>query len=402
MCELMFTRYQNHICACYYEQNRLTDFRLLSPENERGSSAILGNIYIAKVQTISKQLNAAFVEIQPNVACYYSMEQKHHVLASGQCTERISVGDEILVQVTQEAIKTKLPSAGSELSLTGNLTVVCYGSHGVSVSRKLPDDGVTRQRRACLKQELPESYGVILRTNAYEASVEDILDEFRHLLKRLKEIVERSRFHTVFSCLYHAQSGLASVVQDYNYDSLSRMITDLPDVLDELRTLLPARYQDKIEWFASDLQPLYAVYRLDRDWKEMTARHVWLKSGAYLVIDQTEAMTVIDVNTGKAEHKRKQEDFFLKVNLEAAEEIARQLRLRNLSGIILVDFIDMQEEDHKKELIRHLCGAIRRDRILTQYVDMTQLNLVELTRKKVRRPLAEQLSQIKELTKENH
>ena len=118
MCELMFTRYQNHICACYYEQNRLTDFRLLSPENERGSSAILGNIYIAKVQTISKQLNAAFVEIQPNVACYYSMEQKHHVLASGQCTERISVGDEILVQVTQEAIKTKLPSAGSELDQT--------------------------------------------------------------------------------------------------------------------------------------------------------------------------------------------------------------------------------------------------------------------------------------------
>ena len=139
------------------------------------------------------------------------------------------------------------------------------------------------------------------------------------------------------------------------------------------------------------MQPLYALYRLDRDWKEITEKRVWLKSGAYLVIEQTEAMVVIDVNTGKAVNKKKREEHFLKVNQEATTEIARQLRLRNLSGIIMIDFIDMENLVHKDALIQHLCREIKKDRVQTAYVDMTALNLVELTRKKVQKSLAEQL-----------
>ena len=181
------------------------------------------------------------------------------------------------------------------------------------------------------------------------------------------------------------------MLNDYNNPDLTQIITDIPEIAAEVRDSLPEADREKVRLYSGELQPLYALYRLDRDWKEITEKRVWLKSGAYLVIEQTEAMVVIDVNTGKAVNKKKREEHFLKVNQEATTEIARQLRLRNLSGIIMIDFIDMENLVHKDALIQHLCREIKKDRVQTAYVDMTALNLVELTRKKVQKSLAEQL-----------
>lgn len=385
--ELMITKYENRICACYYEDYSLAEMQILDSQ----SDSILGNIYVAKVQNVVKNLDAAFVEIQPGVACYYSLKENKHHFLNVKNTEKVVVGDELLVQVTKEAIKSKAPLVGSELHLTGNLVIVTLGSGKVGISNKLPKDEHTASMKAVIEAKLPEGYGAIIRTNAYENTVEAVEEEFDYLIKQLTSIVEQAKYHKVFSCLYQERTPLVKLINDYNNQDLTKIVTDLPEIHEELLEIIPVEQQDKVSFFTQELQPLYAIYRLDRDWKEVTGKHVWLKSGAYLVIEQTEAMVVIDVNTGKAVNKKNREEHFLKVNMEAATEIARQLRLRNLSGIIMIDFIDMEHLEHKGQLIEHLTREIQKDRIQTSYIDMTQLNLVELTRKKVRKSLREQL-----------
>lgn len=382
--ELMITKYENHICACYYEEERLTELQIIT-------SSIIGNIYVAKVQNVVQNLEAAFVEIQPGVVCYYSLQENEHYFLNPKNTNRLAAGDEILVQVTKEAIKTKAPTVSSELHLTGKLVIVTFGTGKVGVSKKLPNDEKTRMMKTELEKSLPKGYGAILRTNSYESTLDAVREEFQHLLQKLTALVEQAGYHKAYSCLYQERTTLARLLKDYNNPDLNRIVTDLPEIEAEIRDYLTEADKGKLRLYSGELQPLYALYRLDRDWKEITGTRVWLKSGAYLVIEQTEAMVVIDVNTGKAVNKKKREEHFLKVNQEAATEIARQLRLRNLSGIIMIDFIDMEHQTCKEALIRHLCQEIKKDRIQTSYVDMTGLNLIELTRKKVQKSLAEQL-----------
>lgn len=396
--ELVITTYENRICACLYEDSQLMELQVLSKNSSTNSqnqlvndSDILGNIYVAKVQNVVKNLDAAFVEIQPGLVCYYSLKENHHHFLNPKNTDKVVIGDELLVQVTKEAIKTKAPLAGSELQLTGNLVIVTYGNGNVGISNKLPKDEKTQEMKTFVEAKLPEGYGAIIRTNAYESSIEALEQEFDRLLQKLFHIVEQAKFHKVYSCLYQERTLLAKLLDDCNNKDLVRIITDIPEIQKELAELLPEEEKHKIEYFQPGLQPLYAIYRLDRDWKELTGKHVWLKSGAYLVIEQTEAMVVIDVNTGKSVNKKNREEHFLKVNQEAATEIARQLRLRNLSGIILIDFIDMENLEYKEQLVEHLCREIQKDRIQTSYIDITRLNLVELTRKKVRKSLGEML-----------
>lgn len=385
--ELMITNYENHICACYYEEHSLSEIQILDSQ----SDSMLGNIYVAKVQNVVKNLEAAFVEIQPGVVCYYSIKDNQHRFLNPKNTDKVVVGDELLVQVTKEAIKSKAPLAGAELHLTGNLVVVTLGTGKVGISNKLPKDEHTTSMKLALESKLPKGYGAIIRTNAYESTLEAVEQEFDRLIEQLMNIVEQAKFHKVYSCLYQERTPLAKLIDDYNNHDFVRIVTDLPDVHSELLEILPKEQQDKVSLFTQQMQPLYAIYRLDRDWKEITGKRVWLKSGAYLVIEQTEAMVVIDVNTGKAVNKKNRQEHFLKVNKEAATEIARQLRLRNLSGIIIIDFIDLEQSEHKGQLIEHLSRELQKDRIQTSYIDMTRLNLVELTRKKVRKSLVEQM-----------
>lgn len=397
--ELVITNYENRICACLYEDSQLMELQVLPKDSNTNNSQnqlmnnsdILGNIYVAKVQNVVKNLDAAFVEIQPGLVCYYSLKENHHHFLNPKNTDKVVIGDELLVQVTKEAIKTKAPLTGSELQLTGNLVIVTYGNGNVGISNKLPKDEKTQEMKASIETKLPEGYGAIIRTNAYESTIEALEQEFNRLLQKLFHIVEQAKFHKAYSCLYQERSPLAKLLDDYNNKDLVRIITDIPEIQEELTELLSEEEKNKVEHFQPGLQPLYAIYRLDRDWKELTGKRVWLKSGAYLVIEQTEAMVVIDVNTGKSVNKKNREEHFLKVNQEAATEIARQLRLRNLSGIILIDFIDMEKLEHKEQLVEHLCKEIQKDRIQTSYIDMTKLNLVELTRKKVRKSLGEML-----------
>ena len=231
-----------------------------------------------------------------------------------------------------------------------------------------------------------------MRTNAKETTKEVIGGEVLALKQRMDELLAKAENRTCFTLLEGAEPSFILNLRDTYAGSLQSVITDDKICYEEMR-----RYRDKnqkadlekLQFYQDPLLPLIKLYKLEAALEEALERRVWLKSGGYLVIEPTEALTVVDVNTGKYSGKKNAEDTILKINLEAAAETARQLCLRNLSGIIIVDFIDMAREEHKQQLLTVLEEELKKDPVKTVLVDMTKLGLVEITRKKVRKPLHE-------------
>lgn len=213
------------------------------------------------------------------------------------------------------------------------------------------------------------------------------------MISLCESVTERAKYRSCFTRMYQLPAPWLSLLRDTCDRELS-VVTDDRELYGQMEEYLRSAHPEdlpRLSLYEDDLLPLSKLYSLERELREALSERVWLKSGAYLVIQPTEALTVIDVNTGKYESKKKKQDTFLKINLEAAGEIARQLRLRNISGIILVDFINMDAEEDKEALKKTLADALHRDPIKALLVDLTALNLVEITRKKVQKPLAEQI-----------
>lgn len=367
-------------------------------ENEEETGQI-GTIYVAKVKNVVKNLNAAFVEYKPGVNGYYSLSSNSsHIFTDGKTEMRpVKAGDELVVQIAKAAIKTKDAVLTSKLTLTGRYAAVVAGEASFGISAKIKDAAWKKEwKEMWAKAEegsLAEEgqFGVIVRTNAYEASFSDVWEEVMELKEKLRKICADASFRTSYSVLYHPVSFAVSAVRDLRLDGEAEVITDLPEVYEELKSSGLFEEAALHLRFYEDSYPLAALYHLESNLERSLNKRVWLRSGGYLIIEPTEAMTVIDVNTGKNTDKKSPEETYFKTNLEAAAEIAWQLRLRNLSGIIIVDFIDMKEEEHKTELLNALKRHLSTDPVKTTLVDMTALGLVELTRKKIKRPLHEQI-----------
>lgn len=365
-------------------------------------TSLLGRIYIGKVKNIAANLAAAFVEIADGQLCYVPLSE----LSAASFTDPAAVarkkpcaGDEVLIQISKEALKTKLPGGTGNLTLTGTYAVLTSGKRMLGLSGKL-----SSARKEALKEQLSDlvtdSYGFIIRTNAQHVSEEVIRQEAATLAAAYKNIRKIAGSRTCFSCLYRPAGPLLRSIQGTGLSALTEIVTDLPSVEEEMHDFLE---QNGLEERISlrryeDLQlPLYKLYSFSSILTDALRERVWLKSGGYLVIQPTEALTVIDVNTGKYDGRKQPEETFLKINLEAAKEAARQLRLRNLSGIILIDFIDMKKQAHTAQVAEALRGCLKEDPVKADFVDFTKLGLAELTRKKEARPLAELLRK-KELT----
>ena len=239
------------------------------------------------------------------------------------------------------------------------------------------------------------SFGFIARTNSASVSEDLLLKEAENLITRFHEIVQFGRHKSQFSCLYQAPAGYLSSIQDLRQDTYQEIITDCEGIYQKIIEFLTENHWEKhfeVTLWDEENGKLDAVFDISKNLERALRQKVWLKSGAYLVIQPTEALVSIDVNTGKAISKKKDvQKTFLKVNKEAAAEIAVQLRLRNLSGIILIDFIDMQREEDNQELLAFFRKELAKDSVPSIVVDMTKLGLVEMTRKKVRKSLQEQL-----------
>lgn len=395
MGKLVITKRKQYVVTALCEQEKLVEVSF----DEEKEQSILNNIYTAKVKNIVKNINAAFVEIEDGILCYYSLvENKHHNFLNPKKNQTLVVGDELLVQISREAVKKKAPTASSNINLTGKYIVLTSANKTIGISSKIQNGEQKEQLKQYIKQIKPQEYGVIVRTNAANVSKDVIQKELLVLSEQMDQLFQKAPYVQCFCCIHKTPAAYLLDIRDQNEKQLEQIVTDDKQIYEQLKTFLMI-YQPmdlkKLVYYDDDASlPLWTLYGLEKQIREAFHTKVWLKSGAYLVIEPTEAMVVIDVNTGKSIGKKQAKKHYLRVNLEAAKEIARQIRLRNLSGIIVVDFIDMQEEESKEALLSELSSLLKQDRMKADVVEMTKLGLVEITRKKVKKPVFEQISSL--------
>lgn len=382
MNKLIFTKLRGKTVSVLVSPKRILQIEA-EPEKE---AECLGAIYIGKVRNVVKNLGAAFVEYQPGVNGYLSLSE-----CNG--SRPLRCGDEIPVQITRAAVKTKDAVLSSNLCLTGHYVVLTSQSGKLGISARIRDGGWRAELKAQWESRSPKDYGLIVRTNAHMAPFETIWEETDLLQKKLHKIYSDAEYRTCYSTLYQPESFVIQTVSNMRKSETGEIVTDIPEIYEELchSGLFSDSLSDiGLRLYSDETYPLWALYHLETALDRALSRQVWLKSGGYLVIDPTEAMTVIDVNTGKNAGKKTASETYFNTNLEAASEIAAQLRLRNLSGIILVDFIDMETKEQNRELLSSFRKYLAMDPVKTVLVDMTALGLVEITRKKIKRPLHEQ------------
>ena len=424
--KLLLTHYQGKLLALLMGNNRLLFVKVYEEQ-----ASLVGNIYVGKIQSMAKGIAAAFVEIADKQICFLPMEDcKNPFLLHRAYDGKLKQGDELLVQVTRDAVKTKQPVATTQISLAGKYLAMSLGNDKLGISSKIPshkkqeitaflqERGLVDEKKKCVPQvgnceekettptnsnTLNPVMGAVIRTNVQELTdFTPLLQEWKALEAELTSIFKTAPYRTAFSPLKKSNKPYLEDLKSYYIKEFDEILTDDEDIYKELQAYMTEQKQThNIESapvrLYEDEYPLEKLYSIKTRIEEALGSRVWLKSGGYLVIEPTEALTVIDVNTGKYEASRGKdsEETFFSINMEAAQEIALQLRLRNISGIIIVDFINLETEEKKKQLLEYLKQLTAKDAVRTTVIDMTPLGLVEITRKRVNRPLRELLSPAK-------
>lgn len=397
MNKLIVTRWNQQILTALIADGKCRQLRL----EDEGQKSLLGNIYVGKVKNVVKNIGAAFIDLGGGRMGFYSLtENQDHLFVSAPFSDtskkkQVKAGDELIVQVSKDAVKTKDPVLSCYLNFTGKYSVLTYAKTQIGFSAKIKDALWKDNMRDYLMPLKEDYFGIIVRTNAREVSKEEIGEEVLALKKKMQTLLSKADCRTCYSVLAETMPAYVQYMRDLYAKDLEAIVTDDRSCFEEMDAYLREFQPEdtkKLSFYGDEAFPLLKVYSLETVMKEATGRHVWLKSGGYLVIEPTEALTVIDVNTGKYSGKKNPEDTILKINLEAAVEAVRQLQLRNISGIIIIDFIDMTLPEHKDFLLRTLESELLKDPVKAVLVDMTKLGLVEITRKKTHKSLSEQMT----------
>ena len=378
----------------------LEDGVLVEHYVDRGSSnSMVGNVYLGRVQNVLPSMEAAFVDIgRGRNAVLYAGEVNWDAAGLEGQPRRIEMalksGDPVLVQVTKDPIGQKGARLTSQVSLPGRYLVYVPDGSMTGISRKLPDTERTRLK-SILKKVMPEGAGVIVRTAAEGASEEELTRDVERLRAQWEEIEAAAAKAQPPSQLSAEPDLAVKVIRDVFNEDFTKLVVSGAGVAGEVRAYVDSDAPDLAErvetW--TDPKDVFAAYRVEEQLTKALDRKVWLPSGGSLVIDRTEAMTVIDVNTGKfVGQGGNLEETVTKNNLEAAEEIVRQLRLRDIGGIIVVDFIDMVLESNRDLVLRRLVECLGRDRTKHQVAEVTSLGLVQMTRKRIGQGLLEVFS----------
>ena len=364
--------------------------------------SLIGNVYLGKVQNVLPSMEAAFVDIgRGRNAVLYAGEVNWDVTgldgAPRKIENALKPGDSVLVQVTKDPIGHKGARLTSQVSLPGRFLVYVPGGSMTGISRKLPDTERARLKKI-LKDKLPEGAGVIVRTAAEGASEEELTHDINRLRAQWEEIQEKANSRKVLApeMLYQEPDLMIKTVRDVFNEDFTAMIVQGENAWDSIEAYVTYVAPDLVsrlqQWDGDD--DLFDHYRINEQLAKALDRKVYLPSGGSLVIDRTEAMTVVDVNTGKFTGSGGNlEETVTKNNLEAAEEIVRQLRLRDIGGIIVIDFIDMVLESNRDLVLRRLIECLGRDRTKHQVAEVTSLGLVQMTRKRLGTGLLEVFSE---------
>lgn len=363
-------------------------------------ASLIGNVYLGRVQNVLPSMEAAFVDIgRGRNAVLYSGEVDWDGVETGNQPRRIELalkaGDRVLVQVTKDPVGHKGARLTSQISLPGRYLVYVPGGSMNGISRKLPDNERTRLKRI-LKEVLPESSGVIVRTAAEGATEDQLTRDVQRLTSQWEHIRKQVENQQAPALLHAEPDLLVKIVRDVFNEDFTKMLIQGEDAQRTIRAYLESVAPDlleRVESYEDETDP-FDAFRITEQIEKALDRKVWLPSGGSLVIDRTEAMTVVDVNTGKfVGSGGNLEETVTKNNLEAAEEIVRQLRLRDIGGIIVVDFIDMVLESNRDLVLRRLIECLSRDRTKHQVAEVTSLGLVQMTRKKLGLGLLETFSE---------
>lgn len=370
---LVVSKVRNKILGFQFEENKLS--RIYNLENK----SLVGNIYVGYVKDIVKNLNAAFVEIDGESKGFLSLKNYPH---------KIKQGDKILVQVAGDKVKTKDYLLTWKLNISVGSVILTVGNNNFSISKKIDDSLLREQYKNSFSHFCTDEYGFILRTNAQSKDLKNLENNINEAIEIYNQTVNKFNFLKAKTLVYKKDKQL-EVLEDFVLKKDGMVITDVEQIYESLKAAdICASFNDekKIN--------LINKYSLEKHLKNSLNRHVWLKSGGYLIIEHTEAMTVIDVNTGKADFKSNRDKTIQKINEEAAKEISRQLQIRNISGTIIVDFIG-SDELKNGNLIAVMRQEVKKDYVSCSVVDITKLGLMEITRKKQEQPLYEIFSEAK-------
>jgi ribonuclease E len=369
------------------------------------TTQIDGNIYVGRVQNVLPGMEAAFVDIGiPKNAVLYRGDVRYDtddVEGGGRGPEPriedvLRPGQLILCQVTKNPIGAKGARLTQEVSIPGRFAVFVPNSDAIGISKRLGDNERRRLRRI-VDAVRPAGHGLIVRTAADGATEEELRQDVQGLLQQWSAIEQAAARTTSPKLLYREPDLAVRILREELNSEYRGVIIDEPALFDQVRDYVEAVSPDlaeRVELYdpTAEGQPLFDRYHVHEQLHKALDRKVWLPSGGSLIIERTEALTVIDVNTGKNVGKSNLEETVFRNNLEAAEEVARQLRLRDIGGIIVIDFIDMELRDNREKVAAALRAALARDKTRTQVFDISELGLVEMTRKRISEGLIESLS----------
>ncbi len=387
-CILIDTRKNENIIGII-EEDELVEFYIDEIEDEK----ILGNIYRGRVVNVLPGMEAAFIDIGIGKNAYLyvkdvQLEKKSTDQGNILIQKVVKEGEEIIVQVVKEPFKTKGAKVTTYLSLAGRYVVLTPFISKVSISRKIKNKKENKRLKTIGKEIKKDSMGMILRTASQNVSKEKIEEDYNILVNIYRKL-ERERNFISAPKLLHKDIGLAyQIIRDSNLKNIDRIIVNSKEKYDYLKEIIEINFPQYIKKIVYEEFDIYKWGNIKREIEKILSGKIPLESGGYIVIDETEALTAIDVNTGKYTGKANLDDTILKTNLEAAREIGKQLRLQDLGGIIIIDFIDMRKKEDISLVFRELKKYTQEDSTKVNIVDMTKLGLVELTRKKVRNSLS--------------
>jgi ribonuclease G len=363
-----------YLAAAFFEDMRLSMLKLAARDDE----SLIGRIYLGHIDSYADNIGGAFVAFGKD-KCFLSKYKK------GSCDP-----GRIPVQIIRDASGKKAAAGTMKLKLSGRYAVLSEGDGSLSFSRKLSSEQKDLLRK-WMRDVDRTGYSVLLRTNSAGTEKAEVLREVEELKARWQKLAHDIAHAKAGSLLYRPDPFYIEMLRDLTVKP-DRLYSDIPRIAEELESCRPF-LQDSDNsneiYYGNRTLPLRTVYNLTGEVRKLTAKNVWLRSGAYLVIEKTEAFTSVDVNTGKCERGRHASETYRRINHEAAEEVIRQIILRNLSGMILVDFINMENPDHKEELVNVARKLARRDPLRMEVVDLTPLGIMEIIRQKTERPLAE-------------
>lgn len=369
---------------------------------------LVGNIYKGVVKNVLPGMQAAFVDIglEKN-AFLYVEDALSNILMYGETSivvkesirpnirDIVKEGQEVTVQIAKEPVGSKGARVTTQITLPGRYLVLMPAVDYIGISRRIEDVRERERLKTIAERIKPANMGLIIRTVAENAEADELEQDINSLLKIWERIKQRAQQVGAPNIIHRDLELVQRILRDIFSDDVKKLNVNSRPVLERVIEFLDVTDVNlKGKVFLSDTANLFSKYAIDHELSQALKRKVWLKSGGYLIIDQVEALTAIDVNTGKFVGSTDLADTILKTNLEAAKEIVRQLRLRNIGGIIIIDFIDMVDDEHRQEVIRVLEEELRKDKVKTHILGITPLGLVEMTRKKVRQSLTSTLEKV--------